>query len=160
LLSELEALIETTSALPNVLVVGTATTLVPDSQLDNTFGIKLVLPGTPRGEARARTCTPELRQVLAEVARMYHAEARDAGFRLEGMDEEYLLARVLDAANNPAEIEDILSMCRTLARYEHNRGAVRELLITPEVLETAIGRVIVSVTPGTAEAEGGGGDGG
>ena len=44
-LTELDALIESTSERQNVLVVATATTFEPDSDLDNLFGIKLVLPG-------------------------------------------------------------------------------------------------------------------
>src|SRR5271170_3374124 len=44
-LTELDALIESTSERQNVLVVATAVTFEPDSELDNLFGIKLALPG-------------------------------------------------------------------------------------------------------------------
>jgi hypothetical protein len=148
LLSELEALIETTSERSYVLVVGTAVKLVPDSPLDNAFGIKLVLPGTSQAPHRQRELEPEVKRVLGEVTRFYLRQAAEAGFRLEAMDGAYVEARVLDAVNNPAEIEDILSMCRTLALFERNRGASGALAITPEMLETAISRVIVGMIPG------------
>lgn len=148
LLAELEALIETTSGRSNVLVVGTAATLVPDSPLDNSFGIKLVLPGTRRAAAKDRQLPEDVRRLLTQVVRFYHRQAADAGFRLEAMDLEYLEARILDSASNPAEIEDILSMCRTLALFERNRGGSASLGITPEMLETAIARVIVPAVPG------------
>lgn len=151
--SELEALIETTSERINVLVIGTATTLVPDSPLDNLFGIKLLIPGTPQAHMPERVVNPETRRLLTDVVRFYFQQAADAGFVLEGMDSDYLEARIFDSANNPAEIEDILSMCRTLALYDRNRGTAATLAITPEMLETAISRVIVSEIPGTQPAE-------
>jgi hypothetical protein len=153
LLSELEALVETTSERSNVLVIGTAVRLVPDSPLDNAFGIKLVLPGTSQAAHRQRGLEPEVKRVLGEVTRFYLRQAVEAGFRLEAMDEAYVEARVLDAANNPAEIEDIVSMCRTLAQFERNRGASAALSVTPEMLETAISRVIVGTIPAEVATE-------
>ena len=150
LLSELEALIETTSERSYVLVIGTAVSLVPDSPLDNAFGIKLVLPGTSQAPHRQRELDSPVRRLLAEVTRFYLKQALEAGFKLDAMDAAYVEARVLDAANNPAEIEDIVSMCRTLAQFERNRGASQATAITPEMLETAITRVIVGTIPADA----------
>ena len=45
LLTELDALIETTSERQNVLVIATTVSFEADSDLDNIFGIKIALPG-------------------------------------------------------------------------------------------------------------------
>ncbi len=142
-LAELDALIESTSERANVLVVATATTFVPDSDLDNTFGIKLVLPGAEVLETDRREIPEDAQRMLADVAAFYLSEARRRGFALEGMaDAEYCRA-VLDGAMNPAEIEDIVTLCETTALYRRRTKQTAKLVITPEILETAIGRVVV-----------------
>jgi hypothetical protein len=50
-LTELDALIETTSERQNVLVAATTVSFEANSDLDNIFGIKLVLPGAKVGKA-------------------------------------------------------------------------------------------------------------
>ncbi len=142
-LAELDALIESTSERVNVLVVATATTFVPDSDLDNAFGIKLVLPGAEVLETDRREIPPDAQRMLAEVTAFYLAEARRRGFALQGLSEEEFCRAVLDVAMNPAEIEDIVTLCETSALFRRRTKRALALAITPEILETAIGRVAV-----------------
>ena len=142
-LAELDALIESTSERANVLVVATATTFVPDSDLDNTFGIKLVLPGAEVLETDRREIPEDAQRMFASVAEFYLSEARRRGFTLAGVSDEQFCARVLEGAMNPAEIEDIVVLCETTALYRRRTKRSETLVITPEILETAIERVIV-----------------
>ncbi len=142
-LAELDALIEGTTGRANVLVVATATTFVPDSDLDNTFGIKLVLPGAEVLETDRREIPEDAQRMLADVASFYLGEARRRGFQLEGLAEAEYCRAVLDAAMNPAEIEDIVTLCETTALYRRRTRKAEGLKITPEILEQAIGRVVV-----------------
>lgn len=153
-ITELEALIETTSEKANVLVVGTAVSLKPDSPLDNAFGIKIVLPGTRQAHAEERVLDPAQRRVLVEVARFYLRQAEEAGATRDGMSEDAVVDRVLAAANSPAEIEDIFAVSRTLALYRKHSGRATELMLTPDILDTAIDRVIVGAIGSAAETSG------
>lgn len=142
-LAELDALIESTSERANVLVVATATTFEPDSDLDNSFGIKLVLPGAEVLETDRREIPEDAQRMLADVAKFYLAEARRRGFALEGLTDAEFCRAVLDGAMNPAEIEDIVVLCETTALFRRRTKQSSRLVITPEILETAIGRVVV-----------------
>jgi hypothetical protein len=142
-LAELDALIESTSERTNVLVVATATTFVPDSDLDNTFGIKLVLPGAEVLETERREIPEDAQRMFAAVAQFYLQEARRRGFALEGIKDSAFCERVLEGAMNPAEIEDIVVLCETTALFRRRTKRSARLVITPEILETAIERVIV-----------------
>jgi hypothetical protein len=140
-LTELDALIETTSERSNVLVVATTVTFEANSDLDNLFGIKLTLPGAEVTHGDNREIPEDARQMLAEVAVFYLKEARRQGFLLEDMTEEQFRARVLESAINPAEIEDIVVLCQTTALYRRRTGASPGLIFTRQILETAISRV-------------------
>ncbi|MFI5378301.1 MAG: hypothetical protein ACHRHE_03260 [Tepidisphaerales bacterium] len=142
--AELEALIESTSGLANVLVIGTATALVPDSALDNLFGIKLVLPGPALIETQKRKLSPRATRVLEAVCRFYLDEARQFGCVLADFSAERFEARVMSAVTNAAEIEDIVTLCETTALHRRRIGQSDRLAITPDILETSISRVIVS----------------
>jgi hypothetical protein len=146
-LTELDALIESTSEKLNVLVVATTVTFEPDSDLDNLFGIKLALPGAQViGENRREIPEdqrPEIREMMASVARYYLAEAQRRGFRLEGMSEDEFCTVVLAEAMNPAEVEDIVVLCETAALFRRRTSRASELIITRDTLATAIGRVVV-----------------
>ncbi len=142
-LAELDALIESTSERANVLVIATATTFVPDSELDNSFGIKLVLPGAEVLETDGRAVPEDAQKMLADVARFYLQDARRRGFSLDGLGDEQFCREVLDSAKNPAEIEDIVVLCETTALFRRRTKQNTRLVITPEILETAIGRVVV-----------------
>ncbi len=143
LLTELDALIESTSELQNVLVVATAVFFEPDSDLDNTFGIKISLPGAAMAEAARAEISPDAQRVLAEVARFYLADATRRGFQLEGMTEQTFCQRVLDCVANPAEIEDVVVLCETTALYRKRTQRASALVIDQAILETAIHRVVV-----------------
>ncbi len=142
--AELEALIESTSGLANVLVIGTATSLLPDSALDNLFGIKLVLPGPALIETEKREMSPRANRVLEAVCRFYLDEARQFGCVLSRITPEQFEARVMSAVTNAAEIEDIVTLCETTALHRRRIGKSDKLAITPDILETSISRVIVS----------------
>ena len=142
-LAELDALIESTSERQNVLVIATATTFEPDSDLDNSFGIKLVLPGAEVLETDRREIPEDAQRMFAAVARFYLSEARRRGFTLSGITDQEFCTRVLEGAMNPAEIEDIVVLCETTALFRRRTRLNTRLVITPEILETAIARVIV-----------------
>src|SRR5208282_30050 len=92
-LTELDALIETTSERHNVLVVATTVSFEANSDLDNLFGIKLSLPGAEVTHGGSREIPEDARQMLAEVAVFYLNEAQRQGFRLQGMTEEQFRGR-------------------------------------------------------------------
>lgn len=143
LLSELDALIETTSERQNVLVIATAISFEADSELDNTFGIKLTLPGADVVHVHRRELHEDEQRVLAEVVRFYLNEAQKRGFQLQGMTEDRFCARILEEVMNPAEIEDIVVLCETSALYRRRSNKANGLYFTTEILETAIDRVVV-----------------
>jgi hypothetical protein len=146
-LTELDALIESTSERQNVLVIATAQSFEPDSDLDNLFGIKLALPGANVVGVNRREIPEDvqadIRQMMVDVAHFYLDEAQRRGFRLEGMTEDEFCERVLAEAMNPAEIEDIVVLCETAALFRRRTRRANELLFTPEILETAIARVVI-----------------
>lgn len=142
-LAELDALIETTSERANVLVIATATTFVPDSDLDNSFGIKLVLPGAEVLETERREIPEDAQRMFAEVVSFYLKEARRRGFALEGLSDAEFCRQILEVAMNPAEIEDIVVLCETAALFRRRAGKTGSLTITPEILDRAVERVVV-----------------
>jgi hypothetical protein len=146
-LTELDALIESTSERQNVLVVATAVSFEPDSDLDNLFGIKIALPGAnvaadSRRELPAELL-PEVKEMMADVARFYLAEAKRRGFAVQGMTEEEFCGLILAEAMNPAEIEDIVVLCETSALYRRRTKQTSDLLFTREILDTSIARVVI-----------------
>lgn len=142
LLAELDALIETTSEAPNVLVVATTVWFAADSELDNIFGIKLALPGAGLSSADRPEVSGEAARVLSEVTHFYLTEAQRRGFQLAGMSEEEFSSRILDCVVNPAEIEDIVVLCQTTALYRQRTRKTSGTIFTREVLDTAIARVV------------------
>ena len=94
-------------------------------------------------ETDRREIPEDAQRMFSSVAQFYLKEARRRGFRLEGITDQEFCARVLYEAMNPAEIEDIVVLCETTALYRRRTRKVDELVITPEILETAIHRVIV-----------------
>ncbi len=143
LLTELDALIESTSELQNVLVVATAVFFEPDSDLDNTFGIKISLPGANVVQSDRLELSEDVQRVLAEVARFYLNDAFRRGFALQDMSADHFCARVLDSVANPAEIEDVVVLCETTALYRKRTNKAATLIIDQGILETAIQRVVV-----------------
>ena len=134
-LAELDALIESTSERTNVLVVATATTFEPDSDLDNSFGIKLALPGAEVLEVHRREIPEDAQQMLAQVARFYLDEAQRTWFRTAGrLSGDEFCRQVLACAMNPAEIEDIVVLCETTALFRRRSRSTARLVITPEIL--------------------------
>jgi hypothetical protein len=146
-LTELDALIESTSERKNVLVVATAVSFEPDSELDNLFGIKLALPGAEVIGVNRRTIPedtqPEVQQMMAEVARFYLKEAERRGFRLMAMTEAEFCSLILSEAMNPAEVEDIVALCETAALFRRRTNRSSELIFTREILDASIARVVI-----------------
>jgi hypothetical protein len=145
LLSELDALIETTSERANVLVVGTASKLTPDSPLDNAFGIKLCVPGTPRRSPEAHDSSPDANQVLSDVAMYYLQRAQSAGMQLQELTPDQCVHRLIEVATNSAEIEDIVALCMTTAKFRQVSKKTVQMTLTPQVLQSNIDRVIVNL---------------
>jgi hypothetical protein len=142
-LTELDALIETTSERQNVLVAATTVSFEANSDLDNIFGIKLVLPGAKVGKAHRVEIPEDAQRMLAEVANFYLGEAKRRGFVLHGFDEQIFCERILESVINPAEVEDIVALCETTALYRKRSKQTTELVFTPEILELAMARVVV-----------------
>jgi hypothetical protein len=142
-LTELDALIETTSERQNVLVAATTVSFEANSELDNIFGIKLVLPGANVGKTHKLDIPEESERMLQEVATYYLNEAQRRGFVLQGMDERNFCDRILESVINPAEVEDIVALCETTALYRKRSKQTNELLFTQEILELAMARVVV-----------------
>lgn len=144
LLTELDALIETTSARQNVLVVATTVSFEADSDLDNIFGIKITLPGAEVKHGSRGEIAADAQRMLAEVARYYLNTAVSRGYRLDGLTGEEFCHRILESVINPAEIEDIVVLCETAALFRKRARNAVGLVFTPEILETAIARVVVA----------------
>jgi len=142
LLAELDALIETTSEHPNVLVVATTVWFEANSDLDNIFGIKLALPGVGLNPADRPEISEEAERMLSEVAHYYLDQAQRRGFQLSGMTEAEFKTRVLESVVNPAEIEDIVVLCQTTAIFRKRSKQTVGTIFTREILDTAIARVV------------------
>ncbi len=142
-LTELDALIETTSERQNVLVAATTVSFEANSDLDNIFGIKLVLPGARVGKAHRLEIPEDAQRMLAEVAAYYLGEAKRRGFVLQGLHEQAFCERILESVINPAEVEDIVALCETTALYRKRSRQTADLVFTPEILELAMARVVV-----------------
>jgi hypothetical protein len=122
--AELDALIETVSNRPNVLVIATASKLVEGDDLDNLFGMKVILPA-----------------LLRDVATHYLKRASESGCALSGLSAAEAIDRILSRAGNAAEVEDIVEAARTTAIF-HQRVNNGPLQITQEMLEKAVRRVM------------------
>jgi hypothetical protein len=146
--AELDALIDTTSSLSNVLVIGTAVNFEANGLLDNMFGIVLAVPGTPLAAANARVqeIGDDARRVLREVAKLNLQQATGSGFVLQGLDEPTAVQRIAAAARNPADVEDIAVLCQTTALYRRRSGATKVPEITADIIEKSIRRVIIQPT--------------
>ncbi len=146
-LTELGALIESTSERQNVLVIATAVSFEPDSDLDNIFGIKLALPGAEVIGVNRRTlpddAQPEVQQMMSQVARFYLAESERHGFQLEDITPTEFCDLILAEAMNPAEIEDIVTLCETTALFRRRTNRTPTLLLNREILDIAIARVVI-----------------
>jgi hypothetical protein len=142
-LTELDALIETTSERQNVLVAATTVSFEANSDLDNIFGIKLVLPGAKVGKAHREEIPEDAQRMLAEVTTFYLKEAKRRGFVLQGLDEKIFCERILENVINPAEVEDIVALCETTALYRKRSKQTPDLVITEEILDLAMARVVV-----------------
>lgn len=151
LISELDALIEVTTGRANVLILATATSFKPGSPLDQTFGIKLILPGTPTIQAHPKPLNDEAKQIIRAVISYYWRAAESTGHQLDDITLEELTDRLTAIVSNPAEVEDVFAMMKTLAIYRRSNGLAPRLLITREILEKAITRVGIDLL---VEAEG------
>lgn len=146
--AELDALVEAVTASSTVLVIGTAKSLAEGDDLDNLFGMKILLPGAPHVHPRASHTRPapgsDHHRFLHVVAADAFEQARLEGFALEGSTPDQAIDTLLARVANPAEIEDIVEASQTTAIHlartaspQHPRPA-----ITPAVLAKAIRRVM------------------
>lgn len=139
--AELDALIETVSNRPNVLVIATASKLVEGEDLDNLFGMKVILPGAAPIVRRPGSLSPEHKALLREVATHYLKRANEAGCALSGLSAAEAIERILSRAGNAAEVEDIVEAARTTAIFNQrvNSGPQQ---ITQEMFDKAVRRVM------------------
>jgi hypothetical protein len=77
------------------------------------------------------------------VTSFYLSEAKRRGFILHGLDENSFCERILENVINPAEVEDIVALCETTALYRKRSKQTTDLLLTGEILELAMARVVV-----------------
>jgi hypothetical protein len=144
LLSELDAVIETTSELSHTLVVGTTNKLIAGTEVDYLFGVTLTLPGAPVVPLPSQPLQGDVHRMLASVTEFYLDRTLKAGYQLTGISRDGFIARVLLNVTNPAQIEDIVVMCQTAAIYrQRTSGKGTERLITPDMLELAMRRVVI-----------------
>jgi len=141
---ELDALIEAISELSHALVVGTATRLMPGSEIDNLFGVTLTLPGATITPAPQIFLLAEVHRMLAGVAEFYLGRALKAGYEIADISRDGFIARMLMSVSNPAQIEDIVVLCQTSAIYRQRTGQAKARQITNEILENAIRRVVAA----------------
>jgi hypothetical protein len=114
-----------------------------DPEVLTELGIKLVLPGARVGKAHREEIPEDAQQMLAEVTSFYLSEAKRRGFILHGLDEHSFCERILESVINPAEVEDIVALCETTALYRKRSKQTTDLLLTGEILELAMARVVV-----------------
>ncbi|HUY69056.1 MAG TPA: AAA family ATPase [Alphaproteobacteria bacterium] len=143
-LAELDALIDATSELSHALVIGTTNRLSPNGEVDNLFGVTLMLPGAPVVPVAPAPLLPEVHRMLAGVAAFYIDHALQAGYGLADISREGFIARTLMSVTNPAQIEDIVVQCQTAALYRQRAKRAKERRISTEILELAIRRVVVT----------------
>jgi hypothetical protein len=151
--AELDALIESTSERENVLVIGTATRIDPDDDVDNLFGVKIVLPGTAPSVRGPIPVAEAMRPILRDVARFYlerACAARGEGAMstvLADMTLDDAIERVAASAGNPAEVEDVVQVALTTAVHDRNslKATPASLVLTPAMIDRAIARVVVRV---------------
>lgn len=130
---QLEALIETSSSLPHVLVVGTVIEYDRRGEVASWFGTALLLP-----EAGSEPWN----DMVKTIAEGFLNAALKENYQLAGLGEADFVARILEVKPNPAEVKDIFAQCKTLATHNKRQGSIPGLLLTPAILDIAIERVI------------------
>ena len=142
-LTELDALIETTSERQNVLVAATTVSFEANSDLDNIFGIKLVLPGAKVGKAHREEIPGRRPANAGRGDDVLPCRSEAPGFRSAGARRATFCERILENVINPAEVEDIVALCETTALYRKRSKQTTDLVFTPEILDLAMARVVV-----------------
>ncbi len=130
---QLEALIETASSLPHILVVGTAKKYERNGEVASWFGTVLPLPEEK---------TPAWDAMIKQIAEGFLEATHKAYYRLSGIEQGDFIGRILAVAPNPAEVKDIFAQCQTLATHRLQYRQNDALVFTPEILTIAIERVI------------------
>lgn len=148
LLVELDGLIEATSELSHTLIVGTTNKLIGGGEIDYLFGVTLTLPGAPVVPVPHQPLQGDVHRMLAAVTEFYLDRTIKAGYRLVDISRDGFIARVLINVTNPAQIEDIVVLCQTASIYRQRTGSnsrdkAGERIITPDMLELAMRRVVV-----------------
>ncbi|MFA4995295.1 MAG: hypothetical protein WC521_08355 [Bdellovibrionales bacterium] len=145
LLTELDGVIEATSELSNTLVVGTTSKLIVGSEVDNLFGVTLALPGAPIVQEPVQPLRSDVHRMLGDVAEFYLDRTMREGYQLKDISRDGVIARILINATNPAQIEDVIVLCQTSSIFRQRKGEKgTERVITPDMLELAMRRVIMS----------------
>ncbi|MBV8061405.1 MAG: hypothetical protein JO126_00495 [Alphaproteobacteria bacterium] len=132
---QLEALIETASNLPHVLIIGTVNAYERKGEVANWFGTILTLPA--QGSAAWRS-------MIYAIADGFMDSALQEAPRctLSGLDRTAFIGRVMQTDPTPAEVKDIFAQCETLATFRQRKGQTATNIITPDILDVAIERVV------------------
>jgi hypothetical protein len=128
---QLEALIETASTMPNVLVVGTCEKYDRNNEVASWFGT--VLP-FPVGD--------DFKKVMRETAEGYLDAALKLDFKLVDIQREAFIEKMLAVAANPSELKDIMVLCQTSAIFNKVEKCKGSLNLTENILRHAIDRVV------------------
>lgn len=144
--AELMALIETASGHDHITVVATATNFVPDSELDNLFAIKLVMPGTMLEEVTIRGPGRDANRVHIAVATHYLRQAMSNGLHLKGLDEEQVVRAITARVSNPGEIRDIINLALVASTWHQRQTHDPHPYLTRFTLEASLGRVVVNAS--------------
>lgn len=133
---QLEALIETASALPYVLIIGTVRHYERTGEVASWFGTVLPLP---------EENSDDWKYLIRHIAEGYldtAMQTKPLPYQLAGIDRDEFIRHILEVTPNPAEVRDIFAQCQTLATHRLRQKLSHSLQFTPEVLEIAVERVI------------------
>jgi hypothetical protein len=142
--AELITLIETAASHDRITVIATATEFVPDSDLDNLFAIKLVMPTIQLQAMTMRTHNREAHRLHLAVAKHYVRQALEHGLILKGLDEEQVVMTISARAGNPAEIRDIVNLAMLTGTWHQRQSGETVPVLTRFTLEAALNRVVVN----------------
>ena len=130
---QLEALIETASSKPHILVVGTTTHYHSTNDVASWFGTVIEFPDPD---------SPEWQVMVNAIAGGFLEATQKSGYTLHDITSSKFITDMLARKPTPAEIQDIFVHCQTQAIYLWRQEPSRTLALTPAILDRAIRRVI------------------
>lgn len=134
-LDQLEALIDTASKKPHVLIIGTTEQYHRTGNVASWFSTVLEFPA--RGSEQWKNMVHEIAEGFLEIA-------KQSGYKLKDIEPEKFISLALKQDPTPGEIERIFNHCQSLAisRSDQSPKEKPKLELTAETLNIAIQRVI------------------